>query len=112
MIKKGSIAIGKEMLSGASNVIGDVVSDRVSFKEAMQNRGKEGLLNLKRKADAKMSGSGLKKRKLKKIQSSAKVVKNKTSKKKNKSLKSKTNKKKGKKSIKKEKNIEENFSYF
>lgn len=48
----------------------DVVDDDVSIRQALKNRGKEGIRNLKRQAVEKMSGDGLRAKKSK-IHSSA-----------------------------------------
>lgn len=58
-------AVGKEALNAGLNVMGDVVTNRVPIKEALENRLTESGLNLKRKAKEKinsMMGSGYKKK--------------------------------------------------
>lgn len=62
LIKKGSVAVGKELLRSSADIVDDITSksDRVSFEEAVKKRGGEAVKNLKRKAVAKMqTGSGV-----------------------------------------------------
>lgn len=94
LLKRGSIALGKEMLRSSADVVNDITENDVSLKDAVKKRGSEAVKNLKRKAIAKMSGAGVqksnvvggdesdgpaKKRKLTKAQSNKGTSRDKTS---------------------------------
>lgn len=57
LIKKGSIAAGKEILTQTSNFIDDVQHNK-SVKHALKQRASETVSNLKRRAMNSMSGNG------------------------------------------------------
>lgn len=65
ILKRGSVAAGKELFSAGAHFIDDINNKR-PFKESLKERASEVITNLKRKATASMSGSGYKaKKKLK-----------------------------------------------
>lgn len=125
LIKRGSKAIGRELLSTASNVLDDIVSDRdISFKESVKNRGRESVDNLKRKINTKMNGGGLrgKRQRLRQSVKSAGLKKTSPPKRKRKIVKKYKKNTKVKKPVKKsgkkkknqskEKSASDSFSYF
>lgn len=57
MIKKGSIAAGKEILTQTSHFIDDVKQNKPA-KQALKQRASETVSNLKRRAMNSMSGNG------------------------------------------------------
>lgn len=59
LIKRGSIAIGKQLLKTSADVVDDITENDVPLETAVIKRGIEAVKNLKRKAAEKMSGSGL-----------------------------------------------------
>lgn len=89
LLRKGSIAIGKELLTAGTNFIDDVQQNK-SPKEALKQRSKETLSNLKIKAINTMKGNGyIGRDKLKnthstkvrrRVQSQNKILKNKSKK--------------------------------
>lgn len=94
LLKKGSLALGKELINTGSHFINDI-ENNVHPKEAFKTRGKEMYTNLKKKATDKMFGSGYKsakKQKLRQLIAVRQPVK--TTKRKKKSSKKKPLKKK------------------
>jgi hypothetical protein len=97
--------------------MGDVDAG-ASFKESLNSRGREGINNLKRKANDKMAGRGLKAppRRKRAIQSVRKLAKRKTSAKKKpkKIVKKSPQKKKKRKTLSKKKkpSVDDSYSYF
>lgn len=70
ILKRGSIAVGKEILNSGANFINDL-ENNVDAKVALKKRTKEGYSNLKEKMKEKMmSGDGYKTRKHNKKQQS------------------------------------------
>ena len=61
LLKRGSIALGKEVLRSSADVVDDITENNLSLKDAVKKRGNEAVKNLKRKAVAKMSGAGVQK---------------------------------------------------
>lgn len=57
LLKKGSLAVGKELLTAGTNFIGDVQSNK-SAKESIKHRAGETVANLKKRALNTMSGDG------------------------------------------------------
>lgn len=55
LLKSGGLSIGKELVKGAADVLGDI-GNNVNTGEAFKKRGTDVLTNLKKRAFAKMSG--------------------------------------------------------
>lgn len=74
------MAIGREVLKGATNLLDDIQNDAIP-KEAFKRRGNEVFNSLKKSALSKISGSGYKRsvNTLKKIQLNSKRQKRQTS---------------------------------
>lgn len=84
LLKKGGIALGKELLNGGINILTDVDGGS-SFKDAAKNRLSESTNNLKRKATDEvyglLSGKGYKSKKHRKTSQSKKKPQRRRSKK-------------------------------
>lgn len=98
ILKKGSLALGRELISCGSNVMDDI-DNKIPVKVAVTNRGVEALSKLKRKVLKNMSGNGYngaKRVKLAQSQKRARTVRSNKNKKPKKTNSKKKNKKKPK----------------
>lgn len=95
LIKKGGLALSKEVVRGAAGMVEDMENE-VDLNKALKARGSAVVNNLTKRALAQMSGSGYIKSQTKrrKVQSSAKRSKKQTKRKSTTSKKRKTLKKK------------------
>jgi hypothetical protein len=60
LLKRGGLAIGKEIFNSGTNILNDI-SENIPANVALKSRSKQAYANLKRKAVSKMNGSGAKK---------------------------------------------------
>jgi hypothetical protein len=113
LLKRGGIALSKELAKGASGVLSDI-SDDINVNTAFKNRSGEVLQGLKRRAMSQMSGSGYKPAKRRKVsQSKVGRPKKRTIKKSTKKTVKRTKRKSTKKSKKsKKRSAAKGFDYF
>ena len=86
LLKKSSLFVGKELLRGANDIVGDL-ENNTDIRTSVRNRGTDVLSSITQKAIAKMNGSGYKKvgSRKRRAQSASKTRRNTTSAKKQKS---------------------------
>lgn len=99
LLQRGARAVGKEALRTGMNILDDVGTNNVPFKQSLKHRFQESRDNLKRKADEKleklMEGGGYKKvARRRKKQSKVGRKQRRTPAKKKKTVKRKSNKRK------------------
>jgi len=69
-LKSGAAAVGREALRTGSHILADAASGEVPLAASVQNHTKEATSNLMQKLNAKLSGTGIKrKRRARKAQS-------------------------------------------
>lgn len=93
LLKKGGLALGRELISCGTNVMDDI-EQKVPIDVAVARQGLKSLSNLKRKVTNNMSGDGYKVAKRAKLPQSRKSSRAVPNSRKKKSVKAKTKKKK------------------
>lgn len=63
-LKSGAKAVGREALRAGSHVLSDVASGETPLKESLKRHAHEAQENLMQKLSTKMSGSGIKRKRL------------------------------------------------
>lgn len=63
-LKSGAVAVGREALRTGSHILADAASGDVPLATSVQNHAKEATTNLVKKLNAKLSGSGIKRKHL------------------------------------------------